>query len=844
MSLAAAPPERGICVLLNDVECKKALEMVGNSECIFYVQLADAGQVQKAREAAHNSGFLGTRLFVGHGPLSHINLADNLADRVWADEVESSNDEIIRVMHPNGIALVNGEKLTKPTPDGMDDWAYPYHGPDNNPQSADKLARAPYMTQFIAEPKFGPIPQVSVGAGGRMFKAYGHVSQRKAHNYLLNTLLGINGYNGTILWERKLPEGFMIHRNTIVATPEVLYLADNKSCKLLDARTGQLGEEIVVPEGLADGPTWKWMALEGDVLYALVGAEEVANPTRPSGLPGGLGHWPWRDKNGDILWEGFDYSDPKTNFGFGRTFAAFDLKTKKLLWHHSEAEYIDSRGICMKNGRIYYYSPGKFLACLDLKEKTPAWRTSDARLLKAIGPIGKAQGGKTGFSTHVYLVCNDRILIFTGPQIGAVVAVSSKDGEMLWSHEGSAFLPVLRDDALYIVAAEKSRQEAESYQLDYETGKTLGRFPGRTACTRATGSADSIFFRGKLNQDGTKLGIFHGPKELRFTSDGTARFEVASSKLTHISPMRPPCNDGVIVANGQLYWGPWMCGCQLSLYGHIALGAAIEVPRSSTDVASRLESSGNVEVEAVVYKHKKDDKPTPWTFSPSSPARPTTPVVGQGMVFVADERGVLRMLDVEDGTLQWKVYTGGAIHGPPAYWKGRIYVGSADGWIYSYAAKDGRLVWRFRAAPYERQIPVFERLISTWPVSGGVVIHNHMLYAAAGIAHYDTTHVYALDPATGKVKWYNDSSGNLSPMGHGVSVQGEPRVRNNTLYFSGGNVYAAAAYELETGKWIGRKISVDTVFRAYYPKWGNPVSLVSKQDGTIFAKPGGSVFRQ
>ena len=32
-------------------------------------------------------------------------------------------------------------------------------------------------------------------------------------------------------------------------------------------------------------------------------------------------------------WEGHDYGNPKTNFGYGRTFVAIDLKTKKIKWH-------------------------------------------------------------------------------------------------------------------------------------------------------------------------------------------------------------------------------------------------------------------------------------------------------------------------------------------------------------------------------------------------------------------------------------------------------------------------------------------------------------------------------
>ena len=45
--------------------------------------------------------------------------------------------------------------------------------------------------------------------------------------------------------------------------------------------------------------------------------------------------------------------------------------------------------------------------------------------------------------------------------------------------------------------------------------------------------------------------------------------------------MRPDCHDGVIVANGLLYWGPWMCDCNLSLVGLIAVGPAERICRTS-----------------------------------------------------------------------------------------------------------------------------------------------------------------------------------------------------------------------------------------------------------------------
>ena len=43
-----------------------------------------------------------------------------------------------------------------------------------------------------------------------------------------------------------------------------------------------------------------------------------------------------------------------------------------------------------------------------------------------------------------------------------------------------------------------------------------------------------------------------------------------------------------------------------------------------------------------------------------------------------------------------------------------------------------------------------------------VQVEDGTVYAAAGIAHYDGTHVVALNAKTGKPKWHNDASGTLN----------------------------------------------------------------------------------
>ncbi|HID23267.1 MAG TPA: hypothetical protein EYP14_12810, partial [Planctomycetaceae bacterium] len=489
------------------------VELARTSDLILYFQSADAGQVEHVRQRADDSGLLGRRIFAEVGGWDSVHLADDLADWVVVFPEASKHvpeKELLRVLRPGGVAWRPDGELQKPLPKGTDSWSHVYHGPDNNPLSSDQLARAPYRTQFLAEPLFCPMPEVSVAAGGKVYRAFGHIAHKANQNPMLNTLICVNAYNGTIMWTRKLKEGFMIHRNTMIATPEALYLADDESCKIIDPDTGRVRDEIRVPEGLSDGPVWKWMALVDGVLYALVGGEEVHVHTQPSQTPG-LGHWPWG------MWAGHDYKNPKTNFGFGRTFLAIQPRTKKILWSYRDDQYIDSRGVCLGSGRIYFYSPGKFLASLDVTTGQIIWRTRDRKLLEAIGPNGPAQLWKTGYSTTSYIKCTDKYLFFAGPQRSRLVVVRAEDGRLLWQREPGNLLLVLRPEAIYAAGPQVGGGEKSGYKIAYETWKILGRLPKRRACTRATGSVDSIFYRA---------------------SGGTVRLDLVSNTDQHIAPMR------------------------------------------------------------------------------------------------------------------------------------------------------------------------------------------------------------------------------------------------------------------------------------------------------------------
>ena len=790
---------RGICVLIGSGQGSRALELARASELTVYVQSRDARDVAAARTAADAAGLLGRRIYIERGSAERVNLADNLADAVVVADVETarpnqfSQTELLRVLRPGGKLLLGARETVKPFPAGVDDWTHPYHGPDNNPQSRDTVARAPYLTQFLAKPWYGPMPEVTVVSAGRMFKAFGHISFKKREWPLVNTLLALNAYNGTTLWERKLKKGFMIHRSTIVATPETLYLADDTSCKLIDPVTGRVRDEIVPPEELNAGTVWKWMAIQDGILYALVGGEESpAGALRGTRTQAG---WPWSGL-------GRGYARRDYPWGFGRTIFAMDPAAKKLLWSHREEERLDSRGMAMNSSRLFFYSHENFLGSLDLKTGGLVWKTSDPGVLEAVGGHDRAQTASKGYSSTAYIKCSEEALYFAGPQRPRLVAVSAENGKLLWQYaDDGNFQLVLRDDALYAMGRLTS-----SKKFDLLTGKVLAELACfRGNCTRATGTVDSIFSRGHRHS-------------------GTLRLQLADDQPQRIALMRPACQDGVIVAGGLLYWGPWMCDCNLSLVGVISLGPAGSFdfsPKASE--AARLERGAGDPVEVMPRAATRSDWPTYradnarsastavrlgerikrlWHYEPPAPVEPTAPVAAAGLFYWSGSDGTVRAVDAATGRQRWTAYTGGQVHFSPSYWRGRLFVGSADGWVYALEAATGRRLWRFRAAPVERKIPVYGKLASTWPVASGVLVDDGTAYAAAGIASYDGTHVYALDAVTGKLRWQNSTSGRLidEKLVSGVSVQGHLLLHRDRLYLAGGNVVSPARYDIRTGE--------------------------------------------
>lgn len=164
-------------------------------------------------------------------------------------------------------------------------------------------------------------------------------------------------------------------------------------------------------------------------------------------------------------------------------------------------------------------------------------------------------------------------------------------------------------------------------------------------------------------------------------------------------------------------------------------------------------------------------------------------------------------IDTDSGAVKWKFFTDGPVRFAPVAWRDRVFAASDDGNLYCLEAASGKLLWKFKAPPSSRKILGNGRLISLWPVRGGPVLKDDIIYFAAGLWPFEGIFVYALDARSGDVIWLNDRSGSLF-LGHphgawsfgGPSLQGYLLINGNDLLVPNGSGGVPAYFDIRNGK--------------------------------------------
>lgn len=770
--LAKAGLRAGVCEVPRAGDGALVLALARQSELVVHAMDDDAGRIAAARTIAGKAGLLGRRIYLEQGRIDAVPMADHyvdlliIADLTDADLTAALAEEIARVLTPcRGTALIgmvpgdtanrlseaalktwlakislpeteNSKTIIRdpalglwamihmPALAGADDWTHLRHRADNNVVSQDKIMHWPALTQFWGLPYYGSQTEGAVSAGGRHFECVNYRGLAGETGKLRARSL----YNGQILWEHDLPPGLRPGAQNMVATPQALYIVlstDTPEISVLDPETGNLREKIKFDQ--TKGQMVQWLAMEGDVLYAMYGEPGKAAT-----------NWLIELTEGPCM---------------GKNLAAYDLKAGKLLWSHSEETAIDYRNLAIADGKVIFCTEAPRVVGLDARTGQQLWENHDAawtdKKAKTDPSIQLSRLAGIVASPEVFYLRHGTLRLFfatpTGKFLsqhpaGAQVIGFIMDGKV---YEGSVFDPV----ADKIVAK----------------GINMGRWCG----TRTVGG-------------GFLLGQYDGRS-----------WDFASSKgLNDDSNVKAPCALGNWVAGGVQISSPSACQCGPHLRGAISTApgghwledfsqrpahprdAGPGDPTAVTPVEMldgdwptyRANNSRNAFVPVEMAKTAKllwTQKPAvPFefvaqtdTYSSKVEHHSAAPIAAGGMVFMAATDGSIQAFDATSGERAWTFQAGGPIYTAPTFWQGRLFAGAADGYVYALEAKTGRLLWRCRVAPLDRRIMVFGMLQNTWPLLGGVLVHQGVVYAAAGMYYKDGAQVMALDALTGQEKW-------------------------------------------------------------------------------------------
>jgi len=749
----------GLCVLsgLGD-SGELALQIAKTGKFLVHQLETDALQVKAVQDRFHLQGIYGAAFAELRTATVPLPYAENLVNILVVDnQIDTcvSLNEIIRVMCPLGVALLRtgtnplilerqlsdagintvqhvdlGKRwllFKKPWPTAIDEWTHPRHSANNNAVSTDRLVGPPRRIRWIAG-SLGVMPDM-VSAQGRNY--YGDVIAR-------------DGFNGLLLWDKKMGQGFGLHKThhfrpgsvRPVAAGDRLYVVDGGLLQAVDGRTGDVLQTY--PE--AGYPTDVY-CVSGTVLV-------VANEGMLRILSANTGkqHWFRRTPRINCL-----------TIGDGAVF--------------------------LVEGNHLRGEPRVALR-LNLKTGKQEWKRRNPDLLEG----GWLPGELEWLPRAGWCVYSNGVLVFEVstfsdfPEGMGIYAMDAKDGKMLWNHEYTPFghfkqaRALMMGDRIYITAG-PNYSSSFCRALDLRTGELIEQFKTIPHHCFPPVATRRYMLSGEMTVTDLKT---RKADTNRITKSACGRYA------------------GMIPANGLIYTTPKGCVCYPMLNGFNALATAKagKAPKETDSPTDFILEKGSAiitpslqtapeEEEWPCYRHDAWRSSSTTTSVPSNlrvlwstslGAWPNThiskewkensyvrgpvsgPVVAYGLVFAArPDAHEIVALDANTGEVHWRFRANGRVDGPPSLAGGLCLFGTRSGWVYCLDARNGKLAWRLRAAINEERIVAFGQVESPWPVPGSVLVDNGTAYFAAGRQYLADggIRVFAIEPQTGVIRWVN-----------------------------------------------------------------------------------------
>lgn len=573
---------KGYCLVLGCGTGRLAYELAKRTDLTVYGVEADAAKVEASRRALDAAGLYGSRICVDRFDPKAIGYSDCFANLVVSEEalvsgkLTASAEEAYRMLKPCGGVMLMGQpagapnrlseaalqswvksgnlkgctitarqgvwaRLDRGPIEGAGQWTHQYGDAGNTASSADTALECPLELLWYGEPGPDKVPSrharnvAPLSIGGRVYLQG------------INRIMCFDAYNGVMYWEREIQGAYRVGSSheaaNIACDDRSLFVATGPQCLRLDAQTGETLATFETPVTREDGKkaNWAYLAVVDGVLYGSAST---------------------RAQYADVVF-------------------AYDTRTAKLLWQHA-GNNVRNSTIAVSDGRMFLAddratADQRTLVLKELATKLKADQgLDDAAAAKELAKrdvrVAVGLDAKTGdrlWEVPLDLTdCGADLLIamasrgvvaFSGAfgdghywnQFLAgeyanrrVVALSAKDGSLLWSRPvGCRIRPLIVGDTLY----------AEPWAFDLQTGEQKMRthpLTGRQTvwemerpghhCGCISGSPNALFFRS----------YYYGYYDL-----------VADQGTEHFGGIRPGCWINMIPANGLLVVPEASSGC-------------------------------------------------------------------------------------------------------------------------------------------------------------------------------------------------------------------------------------------------------------------------------------------
>ncbi len=522
----------GFCLIVDAIDGTLALKVIASTGCRVITVSSNPALSAKLRDRFARAGVYGTRVVVHEITAPGMPYPSCFADLIMSEaafingELPIAPKQLYKYLRPDGGILAMtlpseksslkilkewGESfsedwsvsavaewgvgaLRRPALEGAGSWTHGYADSGGTSSSGDVLVNDQMDIQWFGDP----------GPSGMVDRHYRAVPPLYMNGRLFvpgdNRIYGINPYNGSILWEKEIPDsrrtGAFLDAGSMAVDKNSIYVAFAGKCLALDVEEGGELKTYHLPLE-KPGETLDW-GLVGQSEDLLLG----------STCTKGSSHSSMEKSANRFLWRlGMPVVTSVNIF-------AMDKKTAKARWIYSGGKILNS-SIVFNNKKLYFLEVSGSVAAtnnigrMKVSELFAEGNQEIVALSMATGKeIFRRKIDPSSFTEPVFLQLANETLLLSGskPEEGALrysyYTYNAETGAEQWNTSHIAFENLANDghgqqNRHPVIIGNTVYAWPYAYKLD--TGnKVEGWKMDRRGhgCGGVSGSANSLFWRG------------------------------------------------------------------------------------------------------------------------------------------------------------------------------------------------------------------------------------------------------------------------------------------------------------------------------------------------------------